>query len=972
MMVRKKLAVVVAALGALQTDVASALGLGELSLSSALNQPLEAEIRLLDTGELDATQVLVKLGAREDFDRAGVSRDFFLSNLKFKVEVNENGHGVIKINTRENVIEPYLDFIIEARWPSGRILREYTVLLDLPTYSAVPAPTVTASAVTSAAKIADSKVMVPAPKRAVPPQPRSTGSSSRESLRQGTLKPGESYRVRRDETLWEIAAKSRPTPNTSVQQSMLGIQRANPEAFINGNINRLKAGYVLRIPTQNQIADISDNLATKEVANQNRAWKTGEQAPSLLTEAPLDASATTAKTDKAAAADARLSIAGSGSSDKAGSDGVGSNANGSAALSEELAVAAEDLEKTKRHNDELAGRLSDMEAKMATLQRLLELKEDQLAALQSSKGQPVTSAEPAKTQAAAVPKAEPSFVDQLLSPLNLGIAGGLIALAAIVALLRRRKQADQEQEMASAFAEPEAEDLDELSLGDEDLGAELDEQLDDSDIDLAEANVGDFAIEEEMEAVVEEPAPVQSETGDAIAEADIYIAYGRFQQAMDLLKTAHSQEPQRSDILVKLLEVCLEARDKPSFQEFYVKLQALGDESAVIQVKEMLSSIDGVADWLDDLPSTALDISDADMDAELIDGDESEESLELESVDLGLDDDDLELDLELDLEGDDLEDLSESRTMQFDTSLLDQQLGADSAEEDGAALELDEGELDLELELDESGLDEALAGLSLEDELEPLDDDSLDLDLADFEAELESDDAPTVDKLELEEEHDLAADLELAVDLESTDSETEQEPELEALNFSADLDDLNADLDSGLDSDLDLESLSLDEDSDSFSAELDGDDFELSEELSALDSELELTEQPATGEKSADEGDLPADPSEELVSLDEDLTEEDLVEQLDEAVSDLGADAQRLDLDLTETNESFDEPVTVDEDDDEFDFLSDTDEVATKLDLARAYIDMGDTDGAKDILDEVVQEGSDEQKQEASALLERV
>ncbi|MCR8921717.1 hypothetical protein NO559_02965 [Dasania sp. GY-MA-18] len=1027
MMVRKKLAVMIAALGALQTDVASALGLGELSLNSALNQPLEAEIKLLDAGELDASQVLVRLGAKEDFERAGVSRDFFLSNLKFKVIVGENGQGVIKVNTRENVIEPYLDFIIEARWPSGRILREYTVLLDLPTYSAAPAPTVTSSAVSKAAQVADTKAMVPAPKRVTPPQPSSAGGSDRESLKQGSLKPGQSYRVRRDETLWEIAAKSRPTPDTSVQQTMLGIQRANPEAFINGNINRLKAGYVLRLPTESQLADISENIASKEVANQNRAWKTGEATPSLMTEAPLDASATTASSDKPAADDARLSIAGVGSTAASGSDGVGSSATGSAALKEELAISEENLAKTARHNEELAGRLSDMEAKMATLQRLLELKEDQLAALQASKGVPATAAEPAKAQpapAAATPvsKPEPSFVDQLLeNPLYLGAAlgaaGGLIALAVVVAMIRRRKQAAEDQDMATAFAEePEADDLDELSLGDEDLGAELADETQDAELDLSEANVGDFAAEQEPEEPVAEASPVQSETGDAIAEADIYIAYGRFQQAMDLLKTAHSQEPQRSDVLVKLLEVCLEARDRPAFQEFYVKLQGLGDEAAVIQVKEMLSSVDGVADWLDGLPNAALDVSNESMDAELIDGDELEidaeleepeehAALDLESVDLGLDDEELELDLDLDLEGDELEDLAESRTMQFDTAMLDEQLN--TANDDTEELALD---------LDEAGDLEDLADLTLDEDLVSLDDQASDLDLADLETELESDADLSAATLESEEEHDLGADLELAVDLESAaedesleseltlDAGLDAELELESAenDLEAELDDmsLSAELD---DLDDDLASLSLDDETESFSAELDGDDLdlsadlseelseelpealsadqpeELSAELAALDTELgadldlgDLSElESAAGAESSehDFGDLDLDAG-ELEDLDASLSEDELVEQLDEAVSGLGA-TEGLEAEL-ETEESFDEAVAADEDGDEFDFLSDTDEVATKLDLARAYIDMGDTDGAKDILDEVVQEGSEEQKQEANALLERV
>ena len=203
MMVRKKLAVVVAALGALQSGVVNALGLGELALESALNQPLDAEIKLLNVGELDKSQVLVRLANKEDFDRAGVSRDFFLTNIKFTVDVDKNGNGSIKLKTKDRVVEPYLNFLVEARWPSGRLLREYTVLLDLPVFSQVqqaPAP----------AKQVATPVIEQVRNQPKTTSARPSSSSARQDLAGGQLEAGEDYRVRQDETLWEIAAKARP------------------------------------------------------------------------------------------------------------------------------------------------------------------------------------------------------------------------------------------------------------------------------------------------------------------------------------------------------------------------------------------------------------------------------------------------------------------------------------------------------------------------------------------------------------------------------------------------------------------------------------------------------------------------------------------------------------------------------------------------------------------------------------------
>ncbi|MGK0442199.1 MAG: pilus assembly protein FimV, partial [Pseudohongiellaceae bacterium] len=648
----------------------------------------------------------------------------------------------------------------------------------------------------------------------------------------------------------------------------------------------------------------------------------------------------------------------------------------------------------------------------------LDLKEDQLAVLQATKSDSLDSASSTptivsptpnpiletETEAAPEPvasksKPEPSFVDELLgNPIYWGAAGGVIALAVIALMLRRRKQSEDEDDLdlASTFAEePELDELSDLPLAEDDLDVSMvteDEISTESEFELDDASVGDFADDDVVEDDIVEPqAPIQSETGDAIAEADIYIAYGRFQQAMDLLKSAHTQEPQRSDVLVKLLEVCLESRDKPDFQEHYVKLKSLGDEGAIIQVKEMLSTVDGAEDWLDGLPGSAPNITDADMDAELIEGqDESLEgidsdldddllvansTLEFDAIDISLDDDGIELDLDLDLEGDDLDELSENRTMQFDTTMLDEKLG--DGEPLATSLGLDESSDELSSEL--SSLDTDSGEIDLGDlELDSLDlegdfdlDDGLDIDLEDgLDTALESGDTADSDEimsLDTEEELDLSADLELAVDLESDDLA------LDSLETAGDLtseDSLELDLSDDF-GDLEL------------SAELEELEPELEEsnEEEALDVSLDIAAVSADLEAELDldgladlEGEelsLEPDIDAEMEDLETSLSEEALVEDLGDAVAELSTTFIESAEDITE--ESVDEPASSDvDDDDEFDFLADTDEVATKLDLARAYIDMGDTDGAKDILGEVVLEGSDEQQKEANSLLERV
>jgi len=123
--------------GLLHAGQAAALGLGEMSLNSFLNEPLDAEVSLLDTRDLTTDDIRIRLAAVEDFDRLGVDRDYFLTSIEFTVSVDPaTNRGVIRLSTQEPVVEPFLDLIIEARWPSGRLLREYTVLVDPPAFRA--------------------------------------------------------------------------------------------------------------------------------------------------------------------------------------------------------------------------------------------------------------------------------------------------------------------------------------------------------------------------------------------------------------------------------------------------------------------------------------------------------------------------------------------------------------------------------------------------------------------------------------------------------------------------------------------------------------------------------------------------------------------------------------------------------------------------------------------------------------------
>lgn len=208
---------------AFYSGLAPALGLGEITLHSALNQPLNAEIQLLAVGDdMTTADIKVALAPADAFNRAGVDRVYFLNDLRFS-PLLRGGNSVVRVVSNQPVREPYLNFIVELKRPGGQLLREYTVLLDPPsssTYSSQATP------------VGDQQFTSYAP-------PRRTPIASR----------GERYRVASGESLWTIASKLRVDGDqSSLQDLMLDIHALNPDAFSNGDIHRLRAGASLLLP----------------------------------------------------------------------------------------------------------------------------------------------------------------------------------------------------------------------------------------------------------------------------------------------------------------------------------------------------------------------------------------------------------------------------------------------------------------------------------------------------------------------------------------------------------------------------------------------------------------------------------------------------------------------------------------------------------------------------------------------------
>jgi len=225
-MVRGLTLAVALALGTV-TVPAHALGLGDIKAHSALNETFSADIDLLSVaaGELDS--IRVRLAAQKEFDKAGVERPFFLSLLKFVPERLDNGQSVVRVSSDFPIREPFLDFLVEVAWPRGRLIREYTVLLDPPVTTRRRAPRVR-------------------PVQAVTPT-APAASRSRGNVAAVAPVTNEYGPIAANETLWSVATKLRPR-GASMEQMMIALLHANPEAFIEGDINRLRRGAIFQAP----------------------------------------------------------------------------------------------------------------------------------------------------------------------------------------------------------------------------------------------------------------------------------------------------------------------------------------------------------------------------------------------------------------------------------------------------------------------------------------------------------------------------------------------------------------------------------------------------------------------------------------------------------------------------------------------------------------------------------------------------
>ena len=1010
-MLRKVAILVVSAGLAMSPLSVQALGFGGIKLKSSLNEKLNAEVVLLSASANDVQSLTIKLATEEAFLRSGIDRTALLNKLKFKVKQRSNEY-YIHVTTSETVREPFMNFLLELNWKNGRMLREYTMLIDPPGRApkpvSAPAPVMAETMAPEPEMVAEPEpvmeepvvaeveepspfvepVAEPEPMAApapvemvaeaepevivqpepvepavemvdpepivdVPPPVEEVVAATEETAEtfnpesafigqgddSGELWPRipltaysesdeeESYEssdvaqgemgdldfgiVKKGDMLWDIAEKLRQGDDSvSVHQVMMALLQNNPDAFVENNVHRLKVGHVLRIDDASTLTSLSRKEAANAFVEQTDAWNNYRQqvaeaagvqpimAGEDVAESNLDTTETSGELTLAAPDGQSLS-AGGGANEETLSNDL-------ATMQDQLRQAKSDSGTMRTRNVELNNKLQSLEDELNRLQRSISVKDDELAALQqqlSSLNQtpvevpvkeepvaeapivkeeppvveePVVSEEPAKpevTEPAVTEK--PEQVTPEKSPVELateiadreaesastdegimatvmgivasigGIAAGinlgsdtllfigapivLVMLIIAVIVMRRRSQGDNFQESILTGAATADADAGATPSGDSTAFSEESSFLSDF------AMSGASAIEADDSEV------------DPLTEADVFMAYGRYEAAEERLNEAVQNDPDRMELRAKLLELYHATQNKEAFEssaeDFYASLggaesplwdKVVGMGTEIAPENPLFSQ--GGGDALADIPATS--------DIPAID-DPGMGMTDSQVMDIGLETGVFaaaDLSGSEESSGDDMDfnlDLGES-TETTESADMDFNLDIGGTEEVATA---EEPAADLDFSLDMGTADELVtedAGM-------------------DFNLDIGGDDVVTEEAIAEEP----AADLDFNLDMGTTETADEVATE-----------------DAGLDFDLDMGG-----------------------EAESADADLDLN-----------------------------------LDASDTADADIGGG----------------------------------DEVGTKLDLAKAYIDMGDPEGARSILDEVMDEGSSTQKEEAQSLLGQI
>jgi len=1064
-----------------------ALGLGEIDLNSGLNEVFDARIELISPSRAELDTLNIRLADAEAFARAGIDRAFILSRLQFEVVETEQGADYIRITTREPIREPFLNFLIEASWSNGRLFREYTVLLDPPLYD--PEGRQTASSESPAG------ARVPSAVPGTVPPARPPSVQVPEDRRAPVFTGAEYGPVSSTDTLWSIAGRTRPDSSVSIQQMMLALLRANPDAFIGNNINGLKWGQILQIPDRDEVGRIDPEEAVAETRSHNAVW---DEIRVAIAGGELRTPGTGSRQQPVSAAEEQAVSSGSdpelrllapGDRDDISTAPAGTGTGDTDITG--LTLADEQLQALSAENRDLRDRLAETETLIEDLRRLIDLKDDELATLQKQlaaaglaegdTGAPagpgageelvaesleeelpagsgdagmaqgeqqerqeqfadeevITGEEETAAPAAgsvttvqtSVP-AEPGVVGQILEFItaNLVMVGGavvaLLVLAGSFAFARKRRSAaDQEETPVAEFP-----DFDSAADETEIPGTEGPEH--EIDIDNLESTAGETGVgqaespddeiavaadtAEEPETAAEDAAPAEGEAEeDLLAEVNVFLAYEHYDQAEEFVRDAIKEDPENLDYHGKLLEVFYSSGDKRKYEEEARVLHDLvNGEGTHWEMAQIM--------WQEMSPNRPLFAGSAEEEEE----DDSREDITGGGIlDLtgGVEEEPAGEDTGLDFDlGSDFEDRPEKTGDTEETDhILDVTTSSEHPEEDildvTAAASLDSAGDDgtddgaiLAITAAESGGETAgEAGLSPGADEQPEKEDELsgiELDEPEGTGEGGDEFALSLDTDEQAEgeSSDNVLDFETGSDGESGTGDETMEISLDVPDQGDETMELDTGtIDSALDADEPDSGLEFDAGPGTEEGSIEpgpgGDEEEPDGEDTGLDFDLGIDEDdsadPDQESIAGDAEEKPADIGLEI-SLDDEQVEGGVANGVDLDLS-MEDDAAEDAGETTDGGATSDETIELqkdsglsladyddDEDEDErtvfvpktpgADEQSSEDEIATKLDLAKAYVELGDSENARSILDEVIANGNSSQQKQAEQLLNQL
>lgn len=1125
-----------------------ALGLGEIEVNSFLNQPLKAEIEVVAArpGEID--DLLVSLASRDAFQKAGLDRSLDLSRLRFQIEKSEDGQSAkILVTTKSAIKEPFLNFLVEADWAKGRLLREYTVLLDPPYFTQQEqqaAPKLVDNSVTQSpsAPVAQpvTSSQLEQADTELQPQPIALGEQSSQPA--VTEEPAAEYSPRpahtamasaddeivvtRGDTLWGIAARFKDDDH-SMAQVMLAIQAANPDAFAQNNINNLKVGAVIRAPDNASFDELSKQQAYAQVLEQNGLWDDYVARKTGVATAASPMPEPTASTEPVQAESGQLSLLVPGDKDSTTASMTSDDSADANQLRKQLALAEEELEASRLQNQDLQSRVADLEnqlKKVEELQKIVQITDDSLARLQQQTAEKETTqvpepateetssvieeqptdvmidaaekisaeesempadateqagdtmvegpteaetvlptlpeqqepasetadgmkADEAQSDSDTIPQPAPVIVTEaqdgildmvppvgslLEDPVVLGGIAAIVLLLLGLLFVRRRKSSEPDQGIiveepdeslldddATPIHVPTVDEVEATRGFEDDVVADTASMLvlpvDEEDEFARTAIISP----EEAQKTERELASMEPEQDDVLNEVDVYLAYGLYDNAEDLLKENLENSPDRADYRAKLLDTYFATRNKDLFVKEATALKSLGGAAERYWNRVQIMGFELAPE--NDLFAGA-------QDSDLSVADLEFAKPETADFDIGADDDITDYsntDFDLNVDTQSFEPVDPTVVRPKTTASNDTQIMAPGLDDFSETMV--DNELDLPDLEDEEDLPDEIGAFDLD-----LGDDAIEEDEASNAEELDLLESDIEDLEDVEDEDalsfDLPDDLDLSTGIEDVASkpdiieldDTVQAPEMDEL---PEMEDDDVVLELGTDDDIEVE---LDEGSaaqvvDQFSRtdEINLADFVLEEaddaqqtsstmvmsadDLKADDEldDLVLEDAPDIEEgldfdmSDIDSADLqtgsftPSEVKEYVPEEDQadDITEFRPAEMTGEFEVPSAADVhEEIDLDAgiektgtfapgDFTDEELESFASLDDGMDDIEDLmlpDDVDEVGTKLDLAKAFIDMGDAEGARSSLEEVLSEGTEEQKAEATELLQQI